>query len=468
MPASIKGMAFRYFDKVLCGLVGLALAFCIFYAVRRNARLSARIDPQQITQLVQKLEQRQAEPPPEVEEPELRGKIAQRFQVERTPKPLRDIMLPPLPVVYSPESVGRSMKFVLEFNAPLAPGSIDVEGKNYLLEVLEHPFQGDYGRVQVRSSKSWEGRASVVGVSGEIKHIYPVVISKAVGKTPYAPEAIRVLRNREVVRLAIRPDQRIESEKVKVRYYEVWRRDWSEPTGEYEPVAWIEPEAAVAEREGEPEAEREQPSPTRPGAVPEGLLPEGVLRTLRQRGMQPGGRPAAESERQEAAPKRVTRTQAGEFRWTDAGVTPGRRYGYKVRIVGRNTYPTKGEFAGPVTAKVWPNMDFRFTLTGADRVRFEIVKQFGGTFRSESFWVAVGEQLGGVEKDRSTGKTRNYATGYTLVDFHPEAVNPDTGNRAARVVYADEEGVLHELYRNQSRFPELWDRAREARLRAMR
>jgi hypothetical protein len=449
MPVQKKGFAFRYFDKILCGVVALGLIVGIGYGLMRNASFAERVNPQQIARDIEELRRRQREAPPPVAEPQLEEQILSRLESVDQPQPVRDMMLPPLPYVYPEQKVPPEVEFELEFNAPLAPGSVTVEGNEFALEVLEHPVQGDYRRVTV-ASKRWEEEASVVGKAGDVKHIYPVVIDGAVGKRPYPPVQLRVLNRREQVRLSFRHDPRVEQEGVAIRNYEVWRRDWSDPTGEYKLVAAVAP---TAEAVGGRQRRRRQPTT---GGVPgglEGVLPPEVLREMQRRGQLPGRtRPsqAEEQEERELAERAVV--------WVDEEVEPGRRYGYKVRTVGKNTFPTEGQFTEPLTAEVFPNLDFKFTLPGMDSVRVEVRKEAdNGRVMSQSFWVAVGEEIGRSVRDRRTGTMQDFSTGYTLIDFHSRATVPESGLPSSRIICIDQDGVLRERYRNETRLSALWD-----------
>ncbi|MGD2174198.1 MAG: hypothetical protein PVJ27_02255, partial [Candidatus Brocadiaceae bacterium] len=458
-----RGFLFRYFDRILCGVVAVGLLACIAYAVKRAASLPEQIRPNKISNDLQVLQRKKETPPPAVREPQLAEKIAQSLRQAPTPRPVRDPMLPPLPVVYPAQTVGRDMTFELNFAAPLAPGSVEVEGNEFLVEVLEHPLDEDYSSIRLKSSRSFDGKVSVVGIAGDVKHIHPVVVDKEVGKTPYPPVEITVRKQVGSVVLAFKPHPNVAEEGVQVRSYEVWRRDWSDPTGDYRLVAYASAEPGRAAT-GTPEKKAaERGRRAAPSGAPSGeaFMPPEVQEMLRRMGQRvPSGAPEAP-----APPEEEVTAAEGQILWWDRDVTPGRKYGYKFRTVGQNTYPAKGDFTEPVTVPVWPNIDFRVSFTGTDSVRFEVVKLDAqtGRIRRESFWVALGDEIGGTVRDRSTGARTDFLTGCTLVDFQAQAPNPVTGGRSARVTYADQSGVLHQLYRDQIRAEELWERARAAR-----
>ncbi len=442
MPVQSQGFAFRYFDKILCAVVGLGLLVGIGYGLARNAAFAERVNPEEIARDLTELRRRQDESPPAADEPRLGEEVLGALRRVESPRPVRDTMLPPLPYVYSEQRVPPEESFELRFDSPLAPGSVLVEGNEFALDILDHPVDGDYRRVRV-ASKRWEERASVVGMDGDVKHIHPVVIDSEVGRPPYPPVEVRIAERREAVRLEFEPDPRVAQEEVAIRNYEVWRRDWSDPVGDYALVAAVAPAARA-----EPDTLRRQPGV--PTDLPPGV-PEEVLREMRRR-QQPVRQPVR-PQPQEAEPDEDDLVVS----WMDRDVEPGRRYAYKVRTVGHNTFPTAGEFTDPLTAEILPNIDFRFTMPGVDGVRVEVARQTeDGRTLTERFWVAVGDEIGGVRRDRRTGDVQDFTTGYTLVDFHARATVPGTGVPSSRIIYADRDGVLRERYRNETRIEEFW------------
>lgn len=199
-----------------------------------------------------------------------------------------------------------------------------------------------------------------------------------------------------------------------------------------------------------------------------GIPPE-ALRQMQQLGLAPPGTAAPEPQRSRRQQQEAEQEE-GFVRWRDAEAEPGNRYSYKVRTVGSNTFPSKGEFSQPTgVIDVLAGVDFRFTLTGKDNVRFEVVKSpaAGGPPTTETFWVNVGDEIGGLETDPVGNRVRNFLTGAVLMDFH-RGIRPDTGMRASRVIYADAKGNLHQLWQNQVRAPDLWERAGSAPARPRR
>ena len=127
-------------------------------------------------------------------------------------------------------------------------------------------------------------------------------------------------------------------------------------------------------------------------------------------------------------PGQMPRTAAAQpeeagILWQDDQVEPGQYYNYKARGVGANTFPTEGEYCQAVMVEVLPDIDFRFTLTSRDTVRFEVVKAVGPQgAQKENFWVGVGGEIGGLYTERSTGAQQSYLTGNVLVDFQYDEV----------------------------------------------
>ncbi|MFO8008687.1 MAG: hypothetical protein R6V05_13230 [Candidatus Brocadiia bacterium] len=390
MPVAKRGFLFRYFDKAICALVVIAFLGSVAYVLLRLGSLPQQIDVEQITQALQELEQRQGTEPPPAQQPQLASEVAASFQPPEPPPPVRDPMLPPPPVVYEQQPVGPSMEFVLQFQAPLAPGTVEIQGNPYLFDILEHPADGDYTKVRMES-KRWEGAVRIVGIAGEAKHIYPVAVKEGAGQTAYPPVKLSVEPQGRGLNVSFQPDPRLRGTDIEVSGYEIWRRNWDEPLSQY---------------------------------------------------------------------RRVRRTGSAEP-WLDETVAPGTRYGYKVRTVGQNTYPSEGRFTEPVAATSPPALDFAFTLHGTDRVRFEIVKRTNAGYAMGSFWTVIGEGIGGVEEQQG-GTVVDFQTGRYLVDFHPRATKPDSDMVSARVVYAGEDGILHERYRGERGYEPLWQEARQA------
>ncbi len=235
MPVAKRGLLFRYFDKAICALVVAAFFGSVAYVLLRIRSLPEQINAQAVTQAIEELEQRRSAEPPAATEPELALMVAQTFQTPQPPPPVRDPMLPPPPVVYQEQLVGPSMEFVLKFEAPLAPGTVEVQGNPYLFDILEHPVEGDYGEVRMES-KRWEGEIQVVGIAGEVKHIYPVAVKEGAGEVAYPPVKLSVEPVEGGLRVSFQPDPRLSGTDTEVSGYQVWRRNWDDPLSQYREV----------------------------------------------------------------------------------------------------------------------------------------------------------------------------------------------------------------------------------------
>ncbi len=139
------------------------------------------------------------------------------------------------------------------------------------------------------------------------------------------------------------------------------------------------------------------------------------------------------------------------------------RYSYKARVIGNNTFPTEGEFCDPVKVEVLPDIDFRFRLTTADSVQFDVVKAAGANSATKAtFWRGVGDAIGDIVNNRTTGEQVNYSTGYVLVDIQPTATQSNKPGPAGRVIYADAQGNLRVLWNGETKADDLWDRLKAA------
>ncbi len=449
MPVQRRGFFFRHFEKMLCAVVLVGILMGGVYVSHRGGDLAVELNTEQVKLDIKNMVAAREKPPPVVEEPELAAMVAAQSQNVREPQQVPDVTVTALPAVYPSQRVGVDMEFDLEFNAPLREDSVSIEGAAMLVQIVQHPVDDDYSKVRLKTT-SLEGEANVTGIAADRKHIFPVVVDAEVGKTPYAPTGLTAEALPGGVAIAFTEDPRIAEDAVWVSYYEVWRRDWSDALGQYEMVYQLRPDVALGT-----EAESDSLDDL-PRDIVEQLreqfgdnIPRDVLERVRRDFARTGAR------REEESP-----VEEGQLTWTDTGVTPGARYGYKVCTVGSNTYPTRGEPTGVANVEVPPMIDFRFLLTGPGSVRFEIAKRVGtgslATVRRKSFWVAVGDEIGGVEADRTTQRLDSFLTGYILVDFHSQLVDTGTGRPTSRVIYADQNGMLYERRRNETGSDELW------------
>jgi hypothetical protein len=452
MPSLKRGFLFRYFDKIICGVIGLGLLLGIAYALSRASSLPPEIMPETVNSLVARI-QTKLRAPAKALTAQVPTTVA-LTQVPDAPAVRNDMFVWPMPVEYAPIKVGLNKEFVLQFRAPLGEGTVSVQGAAPIIELIEHPVGGDYSKVKL-VSKGYEGQAQVVGYEGRIAHVYPVIVDASVNKTAYPP-TLTVASQQGTVTLNLVEDPKIAEKGVDVAYYEIWRRTWSDPLGKYEL-------ADEVDRNGR---SLRAAQPGRPGAAPAIGAPAGMPPAVMP-GMPPGttftppGMVLPGVPPTLTAPRRpgATGTEAAGITWRDKDVDPGDQYSYKARTVGTNTFPTEGEYCQPVVAEVLPDIDFKFTLTSQDSVRFEVVKAVGPAGATkENFWVGIGDAIGGIQTDKATGATESYLPGYVLVDFHPVATEPGKPGLTSRVIYSDDKGNLRVLWRNETKADALWDR----------
>ncbi len=430
MPVRRRGWLFQYFEKLVCGVAAILLLIGLYDVWPRN-RLPQELKPDRLDARIEQLARRsRSKPPPLSDAPRLQEKVVAHFRAAGRLPGLGELMTPPQPEVYDPIRVGVNMEFEVEFRAPLAADSLTVMGNEGLLEVVKPPgAEGDYRTVVVRSrdpgTEQVEGEATLVGMASGVKHIYPVRVSRDVTAAPPPPAELRVQRARRYVVLECKPP--VGSGSARILGYEIWRRDWSDPLAEYERVGG----ARASQARGGDWA-----------AVIEGI-----------KGLSP--------EMKERIQRRIA---GGYAMWRDTGVTPGRVYAYKARAVGVDTFPQRGEFTDPVNVRVLRNTDFKFTLVGADSVRFELLKRIGlERFLRKSLWIRPGDKIETVYISRQTGEAEPMETGYTLVDFHSQARVPGTQRTVSRVICADESGSLSARYAGEVSSEDLWAEASTGR-----
>jgi len=423
MPVVKHGLAFKYFDKAICGVVALGLLAALFFALSRAGSASRDAPAGPMVSSLKVVEEDLRAKHVDLQVKDFIELIRRRFTDVPVPESVPDIIYPPMPVTYPGLAISTNREFVLQFSEPLEKGSVTVSGEAPLVSVVQHPVEGDYKRVLL-SSGSQEGKATVQGATGEgVQHSYPVTVDAEAGKTAYPPDKLAVVSTRNsVVVLQIEPSARNAGEGVEVVEYEVWRRDWEDALGEYRKVAAVA-EADVSATSGGP------------GAYPAAGYPA-------------AGYPGAA---QPAVPQGVY--------WEDSGVIPGQRYGYKVRTVGANTYPKASDFTEAAMAEVDARVDFRFARSTADTVGCEVLQAFGAVPTTETFWVRVGGEIGGVVKNPMTGEDVSYLTGNVLLDFHRSIFL--AGSVTDRMIYVDPEGFLRQRLRKETK-TSLWESASAA------
>jgi hypothetical protein len=463
MPVVKRGFLFKHFEKFICAIAALAFLFAVVYAIARAGALSREVPPEKVErdlELIAEGMRGEADP---VQKRDYLEQILARVEELPPALPMRaHVFFPPVRTRDGQTTVATDTEFVVSFDEPVTPGTVRIVGEEELVQVVEHPVEGDYRKVRLRS-RSEEGAGLVVGETPSGDTEYAVVIRRGVGKTAHPPREISVVDRQGGVTLGFEPDPR--NEDIRLVGYEVWRRDWDDPLGEYRKVTRVTGQSAAAR----PAPSRSRRRPTGPPAIDFGAMAAARAREAAERArreamaraggaaapsgpMRPGvGRPTARPAA-EAAPEELT--------WRDASVSPGKTYSYKARTVGADTYPEAGEFGDPILVRVPPNVDFQFTRSTIGKVGFEVAKLFtGGTVKKASFWTSVGDEIGGVEQDSDTGEVLNYRTGMVMVDFHRAVLLPGTGV-TDRVVYADREGNLHERLREETG-SDLWEMLKE-------
>ncbi|MCK4282789.1 MAG: hypothetical protein KAX44_00625 [Candidatus Brocadiae bacterium] len=429
MPVARQSFLFQYFDKMICGVVALAILAAVVYAYGRAGRVARVAPPARVREDIRLIEDRMEEPgPPETfRKKDYVTAILKRLEQRAVPRtmPADGVIYPEPPESYEPAYVGIDGEFVLEFDAPLDKGSVKVEGEEGLVELMAHPDGDDYKKVRLKSGAG-EGEVTVAGMAGGLRHQYPVTIDSKVGKSAHPPVEIEVTAAQRQVTVTITPDPRNEEDDVEVVGYEVWRRDWVDPLGDYRKVGDVGGAA---------------------GGV--GLM----ARTPMAFG--PGGPFMGARMTAAGAGAQVA---AGTVAWPDADVTPGEKYSYKVRTVGANTYPEAGEFTEPYLVEVAPELDFRFSSSRPGETRFEVARLSSvGISERGTFWVSVGDDIGGVLTSMRGG-VNNLLTGAVLVDFHRNVMLPERRLISDRAIYADSEGNLFEQFRwRRGTESQFWD-----------
>jgi hypothetical protein len=427
MPSLKRGFLFKYFDKIICGVIGLALLVGVAYALTRVGALPKDTDPAFVNENARVIEQKLGAPAQALNAEPLN--VSELGKLPNPPAMRSYMMIWPLPVEYPPIKVGLNKEFTLQFKAPLGQGTVVVQAISPVIEIVAHPVDGDFSQVKARS-KSYEGEAAVVGYEGRTAHIYPVFVDASVNKTAYPP-ALKVTSRQGTVALKLIPDAKIAAEEVQVTYFEIWRRSWSDPLGKYE----------VAD-----EVDKTGKSLRSSTAAARGVSATTPLPTLASLAAATGrgtGKPAE--------------PEVAGIAWEDGAVQPGEQYSYKARTVGLNTFPTEGDFCEPVMVEVLADIDFRFSFVSQDSVSFDVVKATGvESAQKKNFWVGIGDEIGGVPKGASAEDP--YLTKDVLVDFHAAAVRPDKPGQTSRVIYADESGNLYVLWQSETKSDVLWDR----------
>ncbi|MHC4593101.1 MAG: hypothetical protein ACYS8L_10465, partial [Planctomycetota bacterium] len=356
MPVGKQGILFKYFDKAICAVVALAVLATLFYTVKRAGSLGREEPPENAARVIEQIEAklRSGTTSNALEKKAYLPEVLARIQKVPSPVPLgRDPFRPPLPERHSTVRIGLNRTFILELESPFKVDSVHVRGSEKTLALREYPANGDYRQMQLRSGNR-EGKAVVEGESDSVKHEYPIVVNARVGKIAHPPSKLTAAGRRGTVTLRIEPNRDNDDEGVRIVKYEVWRRDWVDPLGEYRKVG-----EAVAGAVAESSSRRTAPAA---GAARGPALPFGGGPMAG-----PRGTPVARRTQEPQPAKKGARAE-----WRDRGVKAGQAYSYKARTVGSNTYPAAGEFTRPIMVKVEPKVDFAFQRSTGDTVGFDV------------------------------------------------------------------------------------------------
>ena len=408
MPVIKHGVGFKYFDKALCALVALGLVGAIVFTLGRVGSREGEVLREEVERGLREVETQARQTHVKSEAPDFLPDIERRLTEVRPARILRDIIYPPLPQSEGTLRVSTNREFLLKFSEPLEKGSVTVTGDGALVTILEHPADGDYRAVRARSG-SKNGQVRVEGISKGAAHLYTVIVDAEAGKMVSPPKEISAEGAGGMVTLTLKANPLNAEGGVQIAEYEVWRRDWEDPLGEYRKVFSLGASEVAAAGRG--------------------------------RGGGLGARGAEALAEKDVA-------------WEDTGVSAGESYSYRVRTVGANTYPRESEFTDSVMVEVPPETDFRFTRRVSDKVGCDVLMVFADGPRKQSFQVSIGDEIGGVVRDPMTGENVYFQTGDVMVDFHPNVLLPGIGMRD-RMLYADRNGYLQQRLRNEGK-SDLW------------
>ena len=152
MPVVKHGLAFKYFDKAICGVVALGLLAAVVLALSRAGSASRDAPTAPVAGKLALIEAELGKQHVSSEVKDYIEPVLQGLTEVRTPRTVDDkVFYPPLPVTYPPLAISTDRGFVLEFNAPLDKDTITVEGLPSLVSVQEHPVEGDYKDVRLAS-----------------------------------------------------------------------------------------------------------------------------------------------------------------------------------------------------------------------------------------------------------------------------------------------------------------------------
>jgi len=431
MPVSKSGFLVKHCEKIACGVVALGVLFALGYVAMRARSVSAIASPEQMAADLARIRSRlqQGGSARAQQAPMYADAVLRQFAYVERPATMPDnVIFPPLPYSYPPVVVGVDQEFELPFDAPLDRGSVRIEGDPDAVRLVEHPANGDYSRVLLKSGE--EGKATVVGSAGGTRHERPVVVDARAGKTAHPPQEVTVTGMLGSVLLTIVPNPQNKDEGVEVASYEVWRRDWEDPLGEYHKVGNVQVGAGA----GSAGLTGRTVGPAAAGMPPGAMMPPGA-----------GFR----------GPTAARAGQQAGIQWQDLDVKAGERYSYKVRTVGANTYPPTSDFTDAKSVRVQSDADFRFSGSLPGKVNFEVAQRTERGVVRGQFSTTIGDEIGGVYQPPGMGVAQNLRTGAVLVDVQRSVVKPG-GGISDRAIYADADGNLLIRWRKEEGSPALW------------
>ena len=479
MPAERKGLLFRHFEKLACGVVGALLVVSLLYLATRTSGNKVEALRVRIDEVAKDLKEGLGKGPPPQPEPqwveawESVGEVAE--SVPLRPK----FMEAPLPHIYAGASMGIEKEQVLSFDEPLVPGTVSSEDKpakeNLLGAVvasLEHPVGPDYSKVRVRTIGP--GTARIEGEAESVRHIYPIVVDAKFGRRADPPLEVAATSRRDGVLITFVPNP-LNREGVVVQQYQVFRKRARAVGEDFRLIHNVPRQDAELSDEGREllktagislrgrgEVTR---SPRAGGAEDEIGLEEEEIRSrveeMRRRMMVPYAFGSPETPEEEPDEKKGV-----SYRWLDdsAARASGEEFLYQVRTVAYFSHPGASEFCETVAARALATRDFRLTQQRGDTLKFEVAVYTDGRIRKETFYNAVGDEIGGLKRLPS-GQMQNYLTGCYILDYHKSVARETEGGMLRlnnRIVYVDRHGDVTTRWRRDVDVPYLFTTTRTA------
>jgi hypothetical protein len=444
MTFDYKRVIISHGEKFVCGIVAVGLLLGIFYVWRRAGAKEVKETIGRISALTSQLEEQMGQSPPQEELTDY-VELWKGSKEIRKPDDVQDVFWPPFPKYYPLKILGTNREYELDFDAPMASGSVrvEVEGDDRsnakVIREVDHPVGMYYSRVRVNTGE--EGFARIVGSVGMKKHIIPVKVDENIEVQPYPPLNLRVTDAKaptEGITIEFKPNPRNRDEVV-VEGYELFRKNIRDIVGDFRKVAFLPVKASELTEDARAimnEAGKTVDS-ERDLEEGEGTDSEGTVYRWVDGGSGDDGRRNQESGSESA--KAVPLPQPNEV------------YLYKVRTVGLRSQPKKSEFSDMAIGKMAPVMDFRFTRQMGERVTFEIAvyDEDEGKVGKKSFDCIIGEEIGGLGDEGDDGPMRDFLTGCYLLDSHEEAMRINPSYSRGRIVYTNPAGRVRERWRDE-------------------